>query len=69
MEDTAEVLDHLPDEVGVAEVGHVTGSIAARPPNKPEVRRDNENRMVSAGLDQPPEVADGIDQGSVWSNN
>ncbi len=35
MKDTAEVLDHLPDEVGVAEIGHVTGSVAARPPNEP----------------------------------
>jgi hypothetical protein len=69
MKDTAEVLDHLPDEVGVAEVGHVTGSIAARPSNKSEVRGDNENRMVSAGLNQPLDVANRIGQGSVWSYN
>jgi len=69
MEDAAEVLDHLPDEVGIAEVGHMTGGIAARSPDEPEVRRDNENRMVSTRLSQPLEVANGIYQGPVRSYN
>ncbi len=69
MKNTAEVLDHLPDEVGVAKVGHVTGRIAARPSNEPEVWRNNEDRMVSASLNQPLKVTNRVDQGAVWSYN
>jgi hypothetical protein len=52
----------MPHPKSHAEVGHVARRIAPWPFHKSEMQRDDEDRMISAGFDHPPEVVDGVDQ-------